>query len=160
MTATKPDTLAVRPQLGLASQKLPPEIWSASWSNLVQRYGQDQVLKHMWDWEGNQLVPHYDLQQVKSLDDVWKEYTVGLNGFLPLRELKERWTNPSWHQNLSSKKTPASRRKKITDLIRTLSKRSSPQEALKYLNASYDKIPVDTFARKLQKTDFIADLIN
>ncbi|GJJ09171.1 hypothetical protein Clacol_003393 [Clathrus columnatus] len=65
----------VLPQFTYKSQSIPIETWSENWKNLLQRYSSGQLARHTWDWEGTQLVPYYDLQSVKTLEDIWKEFT-------------------------------------------------------------------------------------
>lgn len=140
------------PQLGLQSQSIPRDMWWPNWVTLTQLYNVSMLAKHTWDWEGNHLVPRYDFQKVSTFEDLWREYTEGLNGYLPFREIKERWaTNPAWHRNEGSKKNEFTRRKKTVELIEELSRRPhwSISFTLQFLKERYGKKVLGTFLREL-----------
>ncbi|GJJ10638.1 hypothetical protein Clacol_004865 [Clathrus columnatus] len=152
----------ILPQLGRLSQQVPVETWSDNWTELLQLYNPNQLGKHVWDWEGTQLVPHYDLQPVKTFENAWKENIQGLNGFLPFQILQERWgnSNPGWHRNDGAKKTPSSRRKKVTDFIEKLSlcPHWTVQQALRFLQTHCTNMTVDKIARNL-KDEYLEKLM-
>lgn len=142
------------PRLGCTSQHCPQGIWGPNWAELTARYNVNQLLKHTWDWEQSKLVPHYDFQKISTFEDLWREYTEGLNGYLPFREIKERWAaNPAWHRNDGSKKNEFTRRKKTIELIETLTKRPhwSISITLKFLTERYGNKVIGTFTRELSK---------
>ncbi|TFY73390.1 hypothetical protein EWM64_g10622, partial [Hericium alpestre] len=111
--------------------------------------------KHPWALVGSELTPSYLMQSCQTITDIWSEYTVGLNGFLPVRELEENW-GPKWRGNVPKVKTAWGRRKKVIDLVTELSKkpRWDVDLALRFLEAVYGRnYTAGTFCAYLQKKD-------
>lgn len=143
--------------LSPASRSYTQVVWGANWSELMKCYNINQLLKHTWDWELDHLVPRYDFQKIMTFEDLWREYTEGLNGYLLFREIKECWAaNPAWHQNEGSKKNEFTQRKKTIELIESLTKQPhwSMSMTLKFLTKRYGNKIIGTFTRELNKDLF------
>jgi hypothetical protein len=56
----------------------------------------------------NHYIPIYFYQYlyllVHTISKVWTEWSSGLNGHLPVRELEDRW-GPRWRRNVPSQRT-------------------------------------------------------
>ena len=77
---------------------------------------------HEWDWEDGDYLPHYEYQPVSHITDVWTEWASGLNGYIPVQDLMERW-GPKWRRNVAHRKMESAHHKVIVDLICELSKK-------------------------------------
>jgi hypothetical protein len=71
----------------------------SKWTALVKQFGAGRVAQHEWDWEDGDFLPVYEYQHVSCITDVWVEWATGLNGFIPVRELMEKW-GPKWRRNI------------------------------------------------------------
>jgi hypothetical protein len=126
------------------------------WTSLVDRFGVEQLLKHGWEWVSGDYLPLYTFQPVTRITEVWDEYVAGLNGFLAVRDLDERW-QARWRRNISTLRTENCRRKKITALVETLARKPnwSVNLALRFLREKYKTHPdlkkPRTFCEYLQK---------
>jgi len=94
-----------------------------SWMVLNETFG-TCMSSHEWDLEDGDYLPHYEYQPVSHITDVWTEWASGLNGYIPVWDLMERW-GPKWHRNMARRKTESARRKVIMDLICELLKKSN-----------------------------------
>ncbi|KAJ6540767.1 hypothetical protein B0H19DRAFT_1078165 [Mycena capillaripes] len=100
----------------------PSDVQLAAWKTLADKYGDERLRRHQWEWltsgpKPNTYLPYYQYQPVSKITDVWTEWTIGVNGFLPTRELDEGWGDrPCWRRNKGPAKNEASRRKKVVDL--------------------------------------------
>ena len=67
------------------------------------------------------------------------EWASGLNGYIPVRDMTERW-GPKWHQNVACRKTENAHHKVIVDLICQLSKKPNWDLplALRFLQQKYE----------------------
>ncbi|KAG1843937.1 hypothetical protein DFJ58DRAFT_803769 [Suillus subalutaceus] len=74
------------------------------WTSLVDRFGAERLLKHSWEWVLGDYLPLYTFQPVTCIMQVWDEYVAGLNGFLAVRDLDERW-QARWRRNISTLRT-------------------------------------------------------
>ena len=113
-------------------------------ADLVNRYGQEKFNRHQ-PWvilkiRGRQetLVPSYHYQSVSTIADVWKEWAEGLNGFISVRELMEKWET-AWRQGDAGIRTEGGRRMNIIKLIEELQakRRWSLSLALHFLKEKY-----------------------
>lgn len=126
------------------------------WTSLVDRFGVERLLKHGWEWVSGNYLPLYTFQPVTRITEVWDEYVAGLNGFLAVRDLDERW-QARWRRNISTLRTENCRRKKITALVETLARKPnwSVNLALRFLREKYETHPdlkkPRTFCEYLQK---------
>ncbi|KAF8583497.1 hypothetical protein K439DRAFT_1617415 [Ramaria rubella] len=112
-----------------------------------------KALKHQWEWTGGNWVPYYEIQTVTTFRQLWDEYANGINGFLPVRVMHERWgKKPAWHCNVAAKKTDYGRCKKVAHLIENLSKRPhwDITKSLNFLEKTYSsKYTAGTFSQWL-----------
>lgn len=111
-----------------------------AWQVLIQAYGEAHLRKHpAWEWAGDNWLPHYSYQPVTQISEIWDEWSIGLNGFLPTRELEERW-GAKWRRNNPGLKTENGRRKKVIQLVEDLSRKPgwSIKLALRFLQDRYE----------------------
>lgn len=94
----------------------------AEWSQITSKYGLSFANAHQWDWEDGSFLPQYDYQPVNCITDIWREWTTGLNGYMPVRDLTEAWS-AKWRRNIPSKKNEHRRRMFVIDLVTELLKR-------------------------------------
>jgi hypothetical protein len=94
---------------------------------LITKYGQARISKHKWEWvvyrrgkREAEWVPKYRFTADLDLRGIWDEYDVGLDGCFSTRELTNTWET-AWRVDT---RTEHSRRKKVTDLIEELSKKT------------------------------------
>jgi hypothetical protein len=84
---------------------------------MAAKYDDARLQKHVWDFVDNEFLPHYNFRpQVARIAEVWTEWTVGIDGYMSVRELDEGW-GARWRRNVGAKKTEYGRRKKIIDLV-------------------------------------------
>jgi hypothetical protein len=58
----------------------------AKWNALLAKYGESHVHKHQWEWiHGDFLI----YQSVNRITDYWTEWSEGIGGFLPTREMTD-----------------------------------------------------------------------
>jgi hypothetical protein len=105
--------------------------------------------------DANSYLPFYTFQTPSKVTDIWTEYTSGLNGFLPVRDLEDTW-GARWSRNNSGLKTEMGRRKKVIQLVEALVKKPNWNVplAIRFLEAKYDNPshPPRKFCEYLQKT--------
>jgi hypothetical protein len=108
------------------------------WAAITQKFNQ-QAGTHEWDWEDGDYLPRYEYQPITCITDVWTEWASGLNGYIPVRDLTERW-GARWRRNLPRRKTEGVRRKAIVDLVGELLKRPHWDVALvlRFLKDKYE----------------------
>lgn len=109
------------------------------WATITEKFGIERTSMHQWDWEDGDYLPCYEYQTVTSITDVWTEWASGLNGYIPVRDLMERW-GAKWRRNLPRRKTEGVRRKAIVDLIEELvmKPRWEVPLALRFLREKYE----------------------
>lgn len=112
------------------------------WTSLVDRFGVEQLLKHSWEWVSGDYLPLYTFQPVNRITEVWDEHAAGLNGFLAVRDLDERW-QARWRRNINTLRTENCRQKKITALVETLARKPNwnVNLALRFLCERYETHP-------------------
>jgi hypothetical protein len=105
----------------------------------VAALGEGQLYRHKWEWTNGTWLPYYRYLPVHSITDVWTEWSSGLDGHLPVRELEEQW-GPKWRRNVPSQRTENGRRKKIVELVASLSnqRRWGIALALRFLRETYE----------------------
>jgi len=113
-----------------------------------------QILKHEWEYIHDMWVPKYEFQSLRSLEDVWPEWACGLNGFLLVCVLQEKFCKPAWHRSVHSVLTEAGWHQKVVVLIERLA--AKPQwnvsTALDFLIRSYGATyTLRSFAKFLEK---------
>ncbi|TFY74023.1 hypothetical protein EWM64_g9989 [Hericium alpestre] len=152
---------SVQPELWLPSNPLPSTMPDARWKKqeeLQQQFGDRCITQHPWQLVSGIYVPTYVMQPATAIEDIWTEYTVGLNGFLPVRELEEQF-RPKWRGNVSSVKTEWGRRKKIIALIQKLSSKArwDVDLVLRFLRTEYAIYNGRKFSEYLQNTKLNAE---
>jgi hypothetical protein len=115
--ASQPVTLPTPPALPQAvssddDRKL------AQWKALTDKFDEVRMRKHEWQYEAD-YVPCYHFQQVTRICDIWTEWSTGLNGFLPVRNLNEGWGS-RWRQGNRAQGTENCRRARVVELIEKL----------------------------------------
>ena len=134
---------------------------------LIIKYGVEKISQHQFEWikttrsTPDEWLPIYEFNRnVKTIQDLWDEWTVGLNGCLSIRQLDDGW-DARWRRNVSGQKTEAARRKVIINLIEKLAGKPnwSASLALQFLN---DKYPIPSKTVKYLNTmrSFITHLQN
>ncbi|KAH7870679.1 uncharacterized protein C8R40DRAFT_1072957 [Lentinula edodes] len=94
---------------------------------LIQRYGKAKFTKHepwQWNQEHRELLPSYHYQKPSTLREYWDEITIGINGYMPVQELNNRW-EARWRRNISGLKTEKCRYDRVEELIRKLKSRDN-----------------------------------
>ena len=81
--------------------------------------GEDRLYRHKWEWTNGAWLPYFKYLPVHSIMDVWTEWSSGLEGHLPVRELEE-WWGAKWQRNVPSQRTENGQRKKIVELATSL----------------------------------------
>jgi len=108
------------------------------WAAITQKFNQ-QASTHEWDWQDGDYLPRYEYQPLTCITDVWTEWASGLNGYIPVRDLMERW-GARWRRNLPRRKTEGVRCKAVVDLVGELLKRPhwDVTLALRFLKDKYE----------------------
>jgi hypothetical protein len=113
-----------QPSMSLTPPSPPPAISSddgrrlAQWKALTDRFDEVRMRKHEWLYEAD-YVPLYCFQQVTQICDIWTEWSTGLNGFLPVRNLNEGW-GARWRQGNRGQGTENCRCACVVELIEKL----------------------------------------
>lgn len=118
---------------------------------LINELGEAQFYLHRpWKWFDSQLVPSYSFQPVRTVADLWTEWTAGLNGCMSLSLLVNRWST-KWRKGDNAKRTEFSRRKKVIDLIERLRNkhRWDVALALRFLQEKYGNQTASKFSKYL-----------
>lgn len=112
----------------------------SKWNSLIVKYGEARVYKHSWEWTHGDFLPFYVYQSVDRVTDYWTEWTEGIEGYLPTRELTEVW-GAKWRRNNGGQRTECGRRKRVIDLMTTLSARPNwnINLAIRFLSEKYEK---------------------
>ncbi|KAJ7668209.1 hypothetical protein B0H17DRAFT_1142560 [Mycena rosella] len=85
---------------GMQINKVQLAVWNG-------KFDDARLRKHQWEWP------------TSTITAIWDEWASGLNGFLAVRDLEERW-GARWRRNNSGQKTEMGRRKKVIQLIEKL----------------------------------------
>lgn len=109
------------------------------WKQYLERFGEAQWKTHAPQWINGDWLPMYEYQLATQITDYWKEWTVGLGGYLPVRVLTEVW-DARWRRNVPRLRTESGRRMKVINLITELS--NKPQWgvnlALRFITEKYE----------------------
>ncbi len=70
----------------------------AQWRALASKFDKVCMRKHEW-WYDTDYTLVYCFQQVTHICDLWTEWSTGLNGFLPMRNLDKGWGARWWQGN-------------------------------------------------------------
>ena len=155
LSSLRPEALTIRPPE--AATPAAPSHYQISTSDPIERqkqlaamsviegrFGLDRVQNHCWEWlskGGGKWIPMYTFVPVDRLtrEDMWREYSEGLNGCLAISEL-DQYCGPKWRSHGGDTlMAEASRRKKFYLLMQNLISRPRWDEdrAFKYLNARW-----------------------
>jgi hypothetical protein len=113
--------------------------------DLVKKHGRETILRHVFEWTkhsslsiSDEWLPIYRYKQGVSVQEIWEEWSKGLDGCLSVRTLNENW-DARWRRNNSGQKTEAGRRKKIIELIEALARKPNwnIRLALQFLQEEY-----------------------
>ncbi|GLB45440.1 hypothetical protein LshimejAT787_2201030 [Lyophyllum shimeji] len=127
----------------------PPHFWTslpatpsdpdAKWAALVQRFGETQLRLHFPEWINGEWLPHYKYKALPAITDIWTEWTVGWEGYIPVRVLEEVW-DARWRRNVHSQRTEHGRRKKVISLVTELSEKPNwgVKLALRFIAEKYE----------------------
>lgn len=136
---------------------------------LESKYGETRVHRHRWDWfqstskHPDEWIARYTLKKGVSVEDIWTEWTSGLDGCLSTHELVSGW-DAKWRNGNKGQGTEFCRRKKLIDLIDALSRKQNWNVRLAF-DFLADEYPisakstvshltsVSNFVRYLQKKD-------
>ncbi|OAX36863.1 hypothetical protein K503DRAFT_867272 [Rhizopogon vinicolor AM-OR11-026] len=116
----------------------------------------ERLQKHGWELVCGELLPIYAFQPVTRITEIWDEHAAGLNGYLAVRDLDERW-QARWRRNVNTLRTENCQRKKVAALVKTLTRKPnwSVNLALQFLRDKYETHPdfkkPRTFCDYLQK---------
>ncbi|THH17357.1 hypothetical protein EW146_g3440 [Bondarzewia mesenterica] len=126
----------------LPSNSLTPDavdLRALKWNSLVAKYGEDRMRLHHCSWINGEWLPLYKYQAVMQISDIWTEWTIGLNGYLPVRDLDEGW-GARWRRNNAGQKTEAGRQKKVVSLVTELSQKRNwtVTLALRFIQTKYE----------------------
>ena len=94
--------------------------------------------KHEWQYDTDYL-PLYHFQQVTHICNIWTEWSTGLNGFLPVRNLNEGWGS-RWRKGDRGQGTENCRRARVVELIEQLTAKPGWDLALalRFLHERYE----------------------
>jgi len=67
----------------------------AQWKVLMDKF--DETCMHRHDWEYDMAyMPLYRFQPISRISNIWTEWSMGLNGYLPVWNLNEEWGARWW----------------------------------------------------------------
>ncbi|KAF8525270.1 hypothetical protein BU17DRAFT_62960 [Hysterangium stoloniferum] len=159
-TPIHPVTITPSPQAlpgGLALNSLDEKLHITKWQALFSKFTADQIQAHHWDYDAENLcwLPHYSFSKLRTYEDAWIEWAIGINGCLPVRVLYEHFSKPAWHRSVHGTMTEAGRRQKLTSVIEKLANKPqwSIPKALEFLKTTYGQrfSTPGTLARYLSK---------
>ncbi len=140
---------------------------------LEAEFGATQLRCHSFRWTisdasdvSDEWRPSYEFYQPggnkqATVEEIWKEWSVGIDGCISVERLSQYW-DTRWRRSDKAKKTMASRRKRIIDIMTELiSKRGwDEKRALRFLRENYVPVKFSTvrgFIDYLQKREKGAD---
>lgn len=130
---------------------------------MVDKYSMQRVAAHTFEWVKHasprlpdEWLPVYDFQRCETLEDVWKEYTIGLNGCLSVRQLEEGWA-ARWKRNNGSRKSEHGCRRRVVELIERLAGKPNWNYplALRFLGDRYPISPQSEYKTVRSFTDYL-----
>ncbi|KAF5377311.1 hypothetical protein D9615_006350 [Tricholomella constricta] len=138
---------------------------------LEKKYGAERLRHHTFEWrrarsqkQSDEWLPFYlywkppGKDNSPSIEEIWNEWTVGMDGQLSVRDLNTGW-DARWRRDNGALKTEAGRRKKIIALIDKLSAKPNWNYtvALRFLNEKYPiPTPSVTYLRTTRAfTDYL-----
>ncbi|KAF4621784.1 hypothetical protein D9613_012121 [Agrocybe pediades] len=141
-----PDLLKFQANFILSNDAQERAIQIKSIRELVKVFGTEKILCHQFEWScspkpsiPSEWLPFYVFNtNIKTIEDLWKEWTEGLDGCISVQQLNNKWA-ARWRRQNEGQKTEAARRKVITTLVDDLVQRPnwSAPLALRFLNEKY-----------------------
>lgn len=94
--------------------------------------------KHDWSYDKD-FLPVYQYQTVSRISDIWHEWSTGLNGYLPVRNLNEAW-GARWRRGDRGQGTENCRRSRVVELVEKLAAKPgwNMALALRFLAERYE----------------------
>ncbi len=90
----------------------------AQWKVLTDKFDEVHMWKHEWQYDTD-YIPFYCFQKVTGICEIWTEWSTGLNGFLPVRNLNEGW-GARWRRGNRGQGTENCRRACFVELVERL----------------------------------------
>lgn len=108
------------------------------WHALTQKLDETRMRKHEWEYK-HEYIPIYRFETISRITNVWDEWSVGLHGQLPVRELTEIW-GAKWRRGDRGQGTESCRRMKVVALVNTLAAKRGwdVKLALRFLRETYE----------------------
>ena len=117
---------------------------------LEAEFGADRLRCHAFCWMlsdnsdvADEWRPLYEFYQPSgnkqaTIEEIWKEWSVGINGCISVQRLGQYW-DTRWRRADKAKKTLASRRKRIIDLVTEImgKRRWDENRTLRYIRENY-----------------------
>ncbi|KAL4257052.1 hypothetical protein AB1N83_013838 [Pleurotus pulmonarius] len=112
---------------------------------LESKFPPDRLKRHAFEWKvsNNEWLPYYQWWKPNpgtypSIEQIWTEHELGMDGQLSIRELGMGW-DARWKRNKQNIKSEYSRRMKIVNLVRDLAAKPNWNNtiALRFLTAKY-----------------------
>ena len=137
-------------------------------SELEAQFPTERLKMHTFEWNSkhNEWLPIFEEfwkpggGSPTSIAQIWEEYTIGMGNprSFSIEELTNRWCG-RWKRNIQKIKTEASKRKRVVELIQTLSAQTNwtASTALKFLDERYP-IPSSSLPFLKNLSAFIAHL--
>lgn len=125
---------------------------AAQWKGLTDKFDETRMRQHQWEYNKDYM-PIYRYQPAPRICDIWVEWSTGLNGYLPVRNLNEAW-GARWRRGDRGQSTESSRRMRVVELINKLSAKSGWDLALaqRFLLERYEgKMTTRKFCDYIQK---------
>lgn len=119
--------------------------------DLESKFTSDRLKNHLFEWKvsNSEWLPHYQWWKPNpgsypSIEQIWTEHELGMDGKLSIRELSLGW-DARWKRNKQNIKSEYSRRMKIVGLVQDLAAKPNwnSTKALKFLAKKYH-IPTST----------------
>jgi Transcriptional activator of glycolytic enzymes len=126
----------------------------AQWRAFTERFDEVRMRKHEWKYDTD-YTPLYRFQQVTQICDLWTEWSTGLNGFLPVRNLDEGWGS-RWRWGHRGQSTENCRRSRFVELMQKLIAKPGWDLALaqRFLRERYEgKMSPRQFCVHIQKNE-------
>lgn len=135
-----------------------------AWAQLAAKFDEKCLRMHQWEWvshpndrSSGSYLPYYTFQPVLALADIWTEWALGRNGYLPVRAMEEHWA-AKWRRDQNGLKTEWGRCKLVIQLIERLAAKPNwnLDLALRFIRVTYEddgkkKIAIRKFCESLQK---------
>lgn len=123
-----------------SSAFLDEEVRAAEWKRLTAKMDKTRLRRHTWGYQKKHAnpIPAYQFCSLTKIADIWTEWSSGIDGYLPVRQLEEEW-GPKWRPE-RGQGTEKSRRMNVVKLVERLAKKTGWNHAmaLRFLGEKYD----------------------